>query len=368
MAPDVAPIERLEEHPITVDPRAIEDEFNLIWRETVGAGVDESTTRVRVLNLVGIGGTTDHAARFDAALELVPQHHPCRAIFARLVDGSVPVQATLSARCWRVGASRRHVCSEEVLLSSGIEQQRELASLVRAVLVPEVPVAIWLLPPPDVSQPLARSLVKLADHIVVDTDGAADAGRAYANVTELRPAARGVVSDLAWTRAAPWRELTAQFFDGRDGASELRQITSIQIAGGTGHVSSSSLMHAAWLTRSLGLTIAATSGSRRELHATLYAGSRAVHLSVVPGVSGARMERVRIVTEDAEFVLECHAESGHMHVREQWDGGATRRVHGQSAEDEPSMLVRTLDGVDGGHRLYVDVLDTARTLLTEEPE
>ena len=363
MAPDVAPIERLEDHPITVDPQAIEEEFAAIWRETAGAGIDESTTRVRVLNLVAVGESDDDAARFDAALEVVPQAHPCRGILALLRDGPAHVDATLSARCWRVGAAQRHVCSEEVLLTSGRDHEKELASLVRAVVVPEVPVALWTMAPPDAPQPLAGALMKLADRFMFDTDRAEDLARAYASIAQHAGVRRPIQSDLAWTRLASWRELTAQFFDGGDGARVLRQISSIQVVGGQGRVSSSAVLHAAWLTANLGLTIADANAGRRELHATLYAGSRSVHLSAVPGAQGSHIESVRIVTGDAEFVLECHAESGHVHVREQWDGGANRRVVAQPPADEPSTLARTLDGVDGGARLYNDAVTTARSLL-----
>jgi glucose-6-phosphate dehydrogenase assembly protein OpcA len=363
VAPHVTPIERLEEQPISVDPRAIEDEFNAIWRQSAGSALDESSARIRVLNFAGVAGSDEEARRFDAAVETVAQRHPCRSILALLRGGEQELQARLSARCWRSGALTRHVCSEEVLLTSGAEQQKQMASLVRAVLVPELPTALWMLEPPPSESDIVQSLMTQADRLIFDTDASTNAAAAYAWLLEVDEDEDLVLGDLAWARTNPWRELTAQFFDGNDGARELQQIASVQVVGGTDRVSSGAMLHAAWLISRLGLAIADASANRRELHATLYRGSRGVHVSAVPGVQGRSIERVRIVTADAEFVIECHEQSNHLHVREQWEGGATRRVVEQPTDDEGAIVTRALDGVDDGP-LYEEALRTASTMMS----
>ena len=362
MAPDVAAIERLQEQPIAVDPRAIEDEFNAIWRQAAGSALDESSARIRVLNLVGVASSDDDARRFDDALEVVAPRHPCRSILALLAQEEARIEATLAARCWRAGGSRRQVCSEDVLLRGGGHQQKEMASLVRAVLVPEVPVAVWMLRPPGLHAELVQALMPLADRLIFDSDEATRMAAAYAWLLSVDREEDIDLADLAWTRTSPWRDLTAQFFDGKDGARELRQITSIQVVGGHEHVSSSAVLHAAWLVSRLGLTIADATANRRELHATLYDGSRGVHVSAIPGVLERAIERVRIITTDAEFVVECHEQSNHLHVREDWEGGSTRRVVEEPTEDERAIVARTLDGVDEG-QLYAEVAATASVLV-----
>ena len=92
MASHVSAIERLAERPIAVEPAAIEDEFTRIWRETSGAGHDESSVRLRVLNFVAIG-RADAAERFDAVMQRLPRHHPCRALLATTADGLVVAHA-----------------------------------------------------------------------------------------------------------------------------------------------------------------------------------------------------------------------------------------------------------------------------------
>ena len=67
---------------MAVDPQAIEAEFLSIWRDASASGYDQSSIRLRVLNFVAIGYRDDDEARFDKAMQLLPERHPCRAILA----------------------------------------------------------------------------------------------------------------------------------------------------------------------------------------------------------------------------------------------------------------------------------------------
>src|SRR6185295_6797924 len=99
MASDVTAatgIERVLEHPLAVEPRAIEDEFTRIWKETAGAGFDESSIRLRVLNFVGIGLNEDARERFDMVMEALPERHPCRGIMAMKSLAQSTVTASIS--------------------------------------------------------------------------------------------------------------------------------------------------------------------------------------------------------------------------------------------------------------------------------
>lgn len=343
MAPDVAPIERLEEHPIAVDPAVIEEQFANVWRETAGAGFDESTIRLRVLNLVALAHTADGGARFDAVMDLLPERHPCRGILALTETARTRLDATISAHCWRSAGGRRHVCSEEVLLSGGTAQEPELASAVLALLVPELPVTTWFVGAPDDRGYLAAEMLEASDGVVFDSARAASPEEGFVFAARVRRDHAVACTDLAWVRLAAWRDLIAQLFDDQDGPRELAQITSIDIAGAAGRGGAEPMLLAGWLVSRLDLALADLDLSDERVEATLYAGSRGLRLAVVRG-GDAAVSRVVIRTPDAVFAVECHTDGGHVHIREDWAIGSSSRIVAQEPTDDGTAIAAALDG------------------------
>lgn len=361
MAPDVAPIERLEEHAMAVDPRAIEDEFGRIWLEASSTGADESSVRVRVLNLVAIASSEEDVTRFEDVMQVLPQRHPCRGLMAVAAPAYDRLGATISAHCWRSGGARRQVCSEEVLLTGASHQQRELASAVLALLVPEVPVAVWLMGEPALRGDLAARVLDAADSALLDSAQFADVRAAYRSALALLEERDVRCADLAWGRLSVWRALIAQLFDGEHGARELDQIRSIEIRGAAGARSSEALLLGAWLAARLGLALADSKIDGGRLDAAFYDGTRELRLSIASGGALA-IDDVRMRTFDADFLIERHADSGHMHVRENWDSGSTRRIVEQSPSDDASVLALMLDGISTND-VYEEALRMALTLI-----
>lgn len=358
MAQDVAPIERIEEHPIAVDPAVIEEQFAALWRETEGAG--ESTIRLRVLNLVALAHTAEDAARFDAVMDFLPQRHPCRGILALTDSTRTEVEATMSAHCWRSGSGRPHVCSEEVLLYGGVAQEREIASAVLALLVPELAVTAWFVGVPDDRGYLATEILDASDGVVFDAARAGSLEDGLLFQARVREQYDISCIDLAWVRLAAWRSLVAQLFDDVDGPRELAQITSIEISGSGGRRGAEPMLLAGWLVSRLDLALADLDLSDDRVEATLYAGTRGVRLTVAAGGS-APMARVVIRTTDAAFVVECHSDGGHVHVREDWAIGSSSRTVEQEPTDDGTAMATALDGADGG--VYDDAVRAALGLL-----
>lgn len=361
MAPDVAPIERLQEQPIAVNPAAIEEEFSRIWSETTGAGADESSVRLRVLNLVALARSADEAARFEAVMAVLPQRHPCRGILALTAHDRTRIDATISAHCWRSGSGKRHVCSEEVLLTGGVAQEQELASAALALLVTELPVTTWFTGEPDDRGYLATEMIEASDAIVFDSARAAtpEAGLRFAS--RVRDDHATACADLAWLRLAGWRDLIAQLFDGADGPRELAQVVSIEVSGAAGRRGAEPMLMAGWLVSRLDLALADIDAQDDRVDATLYAGTRGVRLSIAPG-GGAALARVAIRTPDAGFIIECHDESGHMHVRETWQVGASNRIVDEQPGDDATAMVAALDSTPD-EAVYGDAVRAALALL-----
>lgn len=362
MAPDVAPIERIEERPISVDPRAIEEEFARIWAETSGAGFDESSIRLRVLNFVALAHDGTEVDRFEQTMQLLPERHPCRGILALTAGSYRALEATISAHCWRSSGGKRHLCSEEVLLTGATSQEREMASSVLALLVPEVPVAVWIIGSMDGGGYLMTELFKAADRVFFDSARSATPDAEYRAALSVRDEYDVELADLAWGRGETWRVLTAQLFDGEDGSRELSQLQSIEIASGSGR--SDALLLAGWFVSRLGLTLADIAHEGDRIDATLYKHSGGVRLVVTPSsAQTSGIEQLRLKTLDAEFVIGCHAESGHMRVDERWDGGDSQRVVQQMPADDAAIIERELDSGTSGGDVYIDAVRAALTLI-----
>jgi len=360
MAQDVATIERIPARPIAVDPVAIEDAFSTVWQETAGDGYDASSVRLRVLNFVAIVSGSDAEARWDRVMEAMPRRYPCRGILALLEPSAAAVSASISARCWTAAGVGRHVCSEEVTLRGRVEQGRAVASVVLALLLPEVPVDLWITGAPLLSGDLVDELLEAADRLFIDSSLADDITATYGDALALVSDRSIVVCDLAWHRLAAWRSLLAQFFDRDATIEELSRLRSIEIAGGAASPSSEALMLAGWFVSRLGLSPADCSLEGGRLDATLYDGTRGIRLSVRPdGEAGLPLRSATVTTEGATFLVELHAASGHMHVCESLLAGASDRTVAMQPVDDASVLTQALDDPDDRSV----VLDAMRAVL-----
>jgi glucose-6-phosphate dehydrogenase assembly protein OpcA len=363
MASDVAGIEQLEERPMTVEPRAIESEFTRIWRETAGGDYDQSSIRLRTLNFVALAKDPSAEEKFGDAMQLLVERHPCRGILAITSAEYERLQASISARCWRTPGGSRHVCSEEVLLTGGIAQEQAVESSVLALLVPELPVALWLIGNMELSGLLETEIIEAADRVFFDSMHAANPAQVYRDIVRAGRDAGVELVDLSWARLAAWRALCAQFFDGNDGMRQLSQITSIDIEGGGDSPASEALLLAGWLVSRLGLSLADVTATADVVRATFYDRSRGVNVSVRTNTSDtAPIGWLRIKTAEAQFSAQLHPESGHLHVSERWGADASRRTVESMPIDDASVIAAALDDyVDP--KVYADALAAAISLL-----
>ena len=364
MAPDVGSIEGLDDRPIAMSPAAIEEEFTRIWSETAAAGADDSTVRLRTLNFVGIGPETWTVERFERVMESLPQRHPCRGVLAVTSPDRHGLDASISAHCWRTSTGERHVCSEEVVLRAGVDDEHVLASTVLALLVPELPLTVWVIGTIDLEAHVVAELIDGAETVFVDTADAPDIVVAFRSVLDAHRRHGVAICDLAWRRVEVWRSLAAQFFDGDDGLKRLSQLQGIEITGGAG-ISSEMLLIAGWFMSRLGLSLAEVTRDAASMTATLYDGSRGVSLKLTTASerSGGVFE-VKVRASDAEFVVQTHAESGHMHVREEWPDDSNHRTVAQVPTDDASLVGEALDDASD-LPIFIEAAHAALALLRE---
>jgi glucose-6-phosphate dehydrogenase assembly protein OpcA len=206
-------LDRTEEAAVAADPEAIEAAFDRLWSAASQPGeAAGATMRLRVLNVIAIAEGADGQQRFDAAMATVVARHPCRAVLVKRSAQARELEARVSARWQREGRTRREV-SEEVVLTMPRGGEQAAASVVLALLAPDVPVALWMMDAPEAARELRDEILEHADRVVMDSSRGDGAAQAWAWMLRER-ASRGIaVADLAWERLATWRELTAQLFD-----------------------------------------------------------------------------------------------------------------------------------------------------------
>lgn len=368
MASDVSELQRIEDRPISIDPAAIEGEFARIWQESSTGGGDESSILLRTLNFVAVGPALWTVERFDKVMEMLPQRHPCRGILAVFSPEQPRLDASISAHCWRVSdTGRQHVCSEEVVLRGGVNDARSLASTVLALLVPELPVAVWVIGEIDMKADAIERMLEAADSVFVDSADTPDVTKGLRSAVTAYDLHHVEIYDLAWRRLLAWRDLVAQFFDGDEGMSRLATIQSIDITSGGERPASEAMLMAGWLVSRLGLSLADLDVHRAEITATLYDASRGVGLRISADSrkAGPGLTDVVLRTPEAEYVVQCHHESGHMHVREERAGGEyAHRTVAQVATDDATIFCDALDDHSDGD-VFIDALRSAVSLLGE---
>jgi glucose-6-phosphate dehydrogenase assembly protein OpcA len=242
-----------------VDVRAIERELTALWTQAAQDqnGGGQAVTRTCVLNLVV---ATAGGRAVEEATEIVGEltaRHPNRAI----VIGAAPdaadelLDAWVQAHCQMPGPGRPQVCCEQITIEARGPAVARVPGTVLPLLAPDVPVMLWWPRGEPFGSPLFARMCDLADRVIVDSASFA-APEAGLPLLAALVAERTAVSDLAWARLTPWRELIAQFFDAPamlPHLDELERVT-IEVEAGAGQPAdrTQALLLVGWLGARLG--------------------------------------------------------------------------------------------------------------------
>ena len=218
-------------------------------RSILKAGADE-TGGVRLSVLTLIVACTDRAAaeRAGEALERMAVRHPTRAIV--LVgdpDGPARIEADLSLSCSTTGGGQ--VCMELVRLEVGGESARHLRSVVGPLLLPDVPVHLWVVEAAPLTQALSPDALELCERVILDSDAYPDPSATLAAVARATATVRPVptIGDLAWSRIRGWRELAGRAFETPELRGFVQGIEEVEVRfAGTGP-SAQALLFGGWL-------------------------------------------------------------------------------------------------------------------------
>ncbi len=241
---------------LRVDPTTIEKQLAELWRNTKEVA-DDALTRAALWNVVAHTCTTELHTQASEVLGRVSGAVPQRTIIVRSDPAAPPeIASWISANCHLVGGGKQ-VCSEEIAIVAGGDRVHRVPPLVNALLIPDMPVAVWWLGDlPNEHEDYVLSLLEPADRLIVDSvhfDSPADLMLVdrVAGKTTTMPA------DLNWVRLEEWRTATASIFDPPHMRSRLETVRRVRVVAGTsekdyfGEVVEA-LLYAAWLSAQVG--------------------------------------------------------------------------------------------------------------------
>jgi glucose-6-phosphate dehydrogenase assembly protein OpcA len=213
-----------------------------------------AAVRTSVLTLVTV--VHDQVAAenaLDIVYELGPRH-PSRTIVLVVDESGAGSGSGLDAAAsvHVVEVEGRAVCFEDVVLRVRGPARHHLDSVVEPFALPDLPLVVWL--PSQLPAP-GDPLLGVADRIVVDSRAVAGKGDRRGENTTVLPriqalARRLPVTDLSWTRLAPWRSLLAGLFEGPVYRPFLRGVETVAVSGNYGPRH----LLGGWILRRLGLT------------------------------------------------------------------------------------------------------------------
>lgn len=169
--------------------------------------------RAAVLNLI-IHTDERGVAAVGEAVRQVSAMHPLRAI---VVVGhpdarTSHLDATVQVHCHPRYVAYRQTCAEVVLIHAYGSVARHLSSVAIPLLVPDLPVFFWQAGAPLLGRDVVENLLHTCDRLIIDgcrAQSAAALGRCAA----LARGDGAALSDLAWARLLPWREMLAEAAD-----------------------------------------------------------------------------------------------------------------------------------------------------------
>lgn len=240
--------------PVPVSVREIESQLDSAWenmqREAVKIGA--AVTRASMSNVIIVCGHRDQIEDLTESIALLVVRHPARVLLlAAGADRGQPVLAEVYAHCRRLGDGIQ-LCCEHILVELYVEDVDRVASVVRPLLIGDLPTALWWAGtgPPTSTGALFDTLADLSDQVIYDRVGWPDPARGVQAMARWVKSRRQTVFNLAWRRLKPWRRIIAQVLDPAVAPGALRQIDSVEIVHGP-HALSMAWLLIGWLAARL---------------------------------------------------------------------------------------------------------------------
>ena len=213
-----------------LDLPAVERALQALWKRASAEHAGEGrppVTRVGTLNLLALAEESTAAESALGEMLEISAHHPGRIFLLETTPEPGALRAEVSAHCHLRGGGGQ-VCSEIIRVRIGEPVEPRVHSVVAPLLIPDLPVVLWLPGDPRHADP-AENLLRLVDRVVVDSHRAAARAAHFARLRRWDQTARLGLTDLAWQRLGRWRSLAAQLFQEELAVSSPADLREIEI-------------------------------------------------------------------------------------------------------------------------------------------
>jgi glucose-6-phosphate dehydrogenase assembly protein OpcA len=354
-----------------VDVTAIERALADLWTEEERAGETSGVlTRACMSNLIVFCSGPEEAAAVTEDLGGIVEQHPARVLLLTAGAGgdNPAIEAYVSAQCHLVGGGKQ-VCSEQVRLSAGAADVARLPSVVRALLMADLPTALWWVPPaaPPLAGAVFDDLAGMAGQVIYDSGAWQEAETGVMAVVAWLGRRRECrLADLGWRRLKPWRRVIAETVDPLllPGAlSSLRTVT-VDYAGAT---ALQAYLLIGWLASRLDWQcVRGLSGAAAEAACTFATASGSVRVLArrledrEPG-----LQRVALAWEEARQARSATvAWHGHDRLLVNVEGdAAAARVLPVQRKPRAALVARQLADLHGD-AVFLDSLQVVRSVIS----
>ena len=212
------------------------------------AGAESTQVRLSVLNVVAACNEASRVAGAVETLVMVAERHPARVIVIN-ADHNRPemLESDIALRQSPAGGY-----VELVTIEVGGEPALHLTSIVQPLLIPDIPVQLWVVGAPPLDQAFSPDAVGLVDRLILDSDEYHDAAptlRLISDELEMYPPL--TLSDMTWERIRTWREAISHAFNGPAMRPWLARITGVDIVTAGSHAHAQAWLLAAWMASQL---------------------------------------------------------------------------------------------------------------------
>jgi glucose-6-phosphate dehydrogenase assembly protein OpcA len=359
---------------VPADAGKVERELQRLWRSEAEKSATGPVLCSRTLSLVVYCRAAADLQAAGELLDPVVSQHPCRAI---LISPAAPnsaeeIHTEVSASCLTSHTGNRYIGRELISIAAKPAAQARVASIVRALVLPDLPVFLWWRDASTLSGELFQQLREVAARIILDSAGLEDLQADWPRVHSLFQRPNSAVSDLAWSRLTSWRQLIAQLFDGPARAPYLRSLRRvvIEFAGeSASSVPADALLLAAWLARQLGFgnpqPLSATSTDDQHVSSAWEVSRSGARLQLElrhgkrPGQGVCAVFLNCDESEPATFVVSRTQDGKGLATRAELPGQPPMRRLVRTGNESPSCLVSRELEILGRDSLYEEVLRVA---------
>lgn len=286
---------------LPVDVGSISTELHRLWEAAREGG---AVTRACARNLVALCTAGAGEAAALPALLAIATEHPARAFLLVATPGPADrLDASLAAHCV-LRPGRRHVCCEQITLAVGDDARRRAASAIVPLLVPDLPVFVWVTAALDFADPALERLLDVADRLVFDSRACPDPARTVVEMVQTERNDRWSPADLEWGRLEPWREAVAALFDDPAAASLAAHVERVTIEHGAAATVAGALLAGWIIDRSEAARAAEAPGERARVESGDAAGEATSPAVVLASGPGEGVRRVVLESRHPDARLE----------------------------------------------------------------